>query len=315
MRQADYIEMTTTSIASSGAGAVTLTARTNIPTFSKAFGTQNTDVRYEIEDTVNNTYERGLGRVSSGVLTRTTPQITWDGTTWTDVAPSALTFAGAGSPTSGNIRIRIAPCVADKGANMVARQSTIAGDSSWRDYWISEGRPWTGNGSGAALTANQEYYVPILITMGGVLAGVQFEVTTNVAASNMKHALYNQGSDGLPGTKIVDFVTTATATTGIKTDTASASWTPAGKVALSPGIYWIGYLPSHAISIRCDSSGNSSGISTPLGRKNGYGFGTNANVAGSYSTGLPAIPSLGSAAMGDPGVAGAAWYGLKVTAS
>lgn len=309
MRLEDMCEMTTTVIASAGAGAVTMTAISNIPTFTDLLTSANSDVRYVIEDTTTGEYEIGLGRVSSLVLTRTLPQETrTSGGTVTVLAPSALTFSGGATPTSGNIRIRMSPVSADKGAVMTARQSTIAGDSTWRDYMLTEGYPFYGNGTGSTLTADSEYYIPYELRTGGVLAGVQFEVTTGVGASNMKMAFYNQGSDGLPGTKIVDFTTTATVTATVKTDTSFT------KQKVNPGFFWIGFLPSHAVGIRIAATSNLIG-STPLGRKNGYGYGNYCLIAGSYATGLPAIPSLGSATMGDPGAKGLPWFGLKVTPS
>ena len=110
MRAANFIEETTTSIAgTNGDGAVTLSQITSRPRFSTVLGTQNTTVRYVIEDTVIFKYESGIGHVSSNVLTRTKPQVTWDGTTYTDVGTTALQFGS--SPTSGNIRVRMAPVV------------------------------------------------------------------------------------------------------------------------------------------------------------------------------------------------------------
>lgn len=313
MRSADYVEETTTSIAGAGAGAVTLTAVASTPRFSTVFGTQNTTVRYVIEDTVLKKFEEGIGAVSSNVLTRTLPQTTWDGTTWSPLNPTALAFAAA--PSSGDIKIRMSPVASGIGAaTMPARQVAIAGDTNWRDYPISGNRDFSGGGTGFALTADREYYMPYRIDMGGVLSGVQLEVTSGVAASNIKWALYSSAGDGLPGTKIVDFVTTATVTATIKTDTASASWAPVGKVLLSPGWYYLGWLPSHAISIRGVAGGSGVGYPNPLGRKDGYGYGSHVYVAGTYASGLPAIPSLGAATMQGQSGIGPMFIGLKMVA-
>lgn len=311
MRSADYVEMTTTSIAgTSGDGAVTCTQITNIPTFTIVFGSQATTCVYAIEDTVNKKFERGIGSVASNVLTRTKPQVTWDGSTLDDSNPAALQFGS--SPTSGNIKIRMTPTVSSQSAYRGGANRTVAGDSSWRDYPVSDHWSWTGNGSGGSMTADREYYSYYLLRRGGLLEGVQFDVTTAVGSSNIKWALYSIGSAGLPDQKIVDFVTTATTSTGIKTDTATGSWSPAGPIYLPPGEYAIGFISGHAIGYR--SSGGSPTLNTSFGRRGGYGVGDLIYVSGSYSTGMPATPSLGSATMADPGAfGGKVWVGLKVT--
>lgn len=311
MRSADYVEMTTTSIAGSGAGAVTCTALTNVPTFTTVFGSQATTVRYIIEDTVNKKFEKGIGSVAANVLTRTSPQITWDGTTWSANAPSALAFNAA--PTSGDIRIRMGATTEAQSPVTAGANRTIAGDANWRDYALSAhiGNLQSG-GTGIALVADREYYSYYRVERGGVLTGAQFEVTTAVASSNLKWALYSIGSNGLPTAKIVDFVTTATATTGIKTDTATASWSPAGAVYLPPGEYAVGFISSHATSLRFTGA-LTGGLQSCFGRKDFYGNGDLVFVAGSYTTGLPASPSLGSGTLQSMGVQGRAWLGLKVT--
>lgn len=314
MRSADYVEMTTTSIASSGAGAVTCTQISNVPTFSIVFGAGACIVRYCIEDTVNKTFETGIGSVASNVLTRTKPQITWDGTTLDDSAPTALTFAGGGSPTSGDIKIRIAPTAENLMASLPARQTTIAGDSNWRDYPISAASQFAMSGRLYTLTADREYYSPYYLNSAGSLSGIQFEVMSAIASSNMKLALYSCGSDGLPGAIINTFNPLATATTGIKTDTTSGTWTPGGLIWLTPGWYYVGIIPSHAIAIRgSDADGRvNQTMTNPLGKKDAYGYGPFVYVAGSYTTGLPSTPALGSGTMMSNGTVGLLWLGMKV---
>lgn len=313
MRGADYVEMTTTSIASSGAGAVTCIAITNRPTFTLTLGSAARFVRYVIEDTVNKKFEQGIGSVASNVLTRTRPQITWDGTSWLDAAPSALTFTG--SPTSGDIRIRLAAVAEECGIVMPGFNATIAGDSNWRDYRWGAQRVPGSSGGGQTLTADRENYSYYRLDSSGLLLGMQFEVTAAVALSNLKVSLYDISHTGLPAAKIVDFNTTATTTTGIKTDTTTALWSTGAGVWLTPGWYAIGFISGHAIGIRCD--GTSNGYQqTPAGREGSYGPGPGVYVAGSYSTGLPATPSLGGGSMysGRQDNPGTAWIGLKVVA-
>lgn len=311
MRSADFVEMTTTSIAASGAGAVTCTQIANTPTFTIALGSAAATIRYVIEDTVNKKWEVGIGSVAANVLTRTRPQVTWDGTTLDDSTPTALTFTG--SPTSGDIKIRLAPTAESSPASMPALQTVITGDSTWGSYPWSRIEYQGGNGATLTLTADRECYLAYHLPHAGLLTGAQFKVDTAVASSNLKWALYAIGYDGMPGQKIVDFVTTATTTTGVKTDTATGSWTPAQPVWLTPGWYSIGFISGHAIGIACGGSDSIIQMS-PWGRKDAYGYPSYIYVAGSYSTGLPAIPSLGSGSSNSQGTKRLPWIGLRVVA-
>lgn len=293
MQSADYVAETTTSIAgTSGDGAVTLTAITNRPRLSTVFGTTKRWVRYVIEDTVNHKFEQGIGSVTSNVLTRTRPQVTWDGTTWSDKAPAALQFGS--SPTSGNIVIRLAATAEGTPAVIDARQASVAGDSNWRDYRFSAHCDGAMPAySSMALTADREYYFAHRLDTPGLLSGLQLEVTTLVASSNLKWALYDVGSDGLPGSKIVDGNIIDTSTTGFKADTTKSTWTPSNGIWLNPGWYCIGILPSAAISVR---SANYKGGQTPFGLSSiSYGHGDCIFASGSYATGLPADASAHAA--------------------
>lgn len=311
MRAANFVEETTTSIAgTNGDGAVTLSQITSRPRFSTVFGTPNTIVRYVIEDTVNFKYESGIGAVDTNVLTRTLPQVTWDGTTFTDIAATALQFGS--SPTSGNIRIRMAPVAENAAAIVPQVQSTVAGDS-WHQYQISAAIPW-GSNTGV-VTSGRKYYFPYKLERAGILSGAQFEVTTLGAGGNMKWALYCCGSDGLPAAKIVDFVTTSVNTTGVKTDTATGSWSPAGKKRLSPGWYFIGAICDVSFTARMSAGGATHG-QNPLGRQNGYGAASSIYIAGTYASGLPAVPNLsGGTLLGGNTAPGHVWFGLKLDIS
>jgi len=314
MRAADYVEETTTSIAGTvGDGAVTLTQITSTPRFSTVFGTTARQVRYVIEDTVNMKMEQGIGSVASNVLTRTKPQITWDGTTWKDGNSGAVTAIQFGAaPTSGNVKIRMSATAESQGVNIEVRQNTVAGDTNWRDYAISGHIPWNNNGSGSTLTANREYYACVKVETPGLLSGVQLEVTTAVASSNIALALYELGSTGLPTGKIVDFNGFTTTTTGFKTDTTTSTWTPTGGVWLTPSWYVVGFIASHAIGIRCANNGTCLGA-TPYGNAGGgYGWGDVVYVAGSGTT-LPATPAP-TTMLNGVGTLSKPWIGLKVVA-
>lgn len=319
MRSATNVEMTTTSIASSGAGAVTCTAITGYPSFTQALGAGACSVQYMIEDTVTHEAEWGIGSVAANVLTRTRPQVTWNGvSTWLDAAPSALTFSAGATPTLGNIRIRLAALAEGQGANMRGRNSVITGDANWRDYRISGHNTLQATGTGMVLTADLEIYSPYRLDVAGLLNGWQFEVMTLASGKNLKAALYSCDFNGVPGAKIVDFVTTSLTTTGVKTDTAIASWTPAQAIWLVPGWYYIGVISDSSVAAIRSSVAMTTVSSTesPLGRLTIAAPAGWASVAGSYTTGLPATPSLGAATLlSANGVAGSPlWFGLKVVA-
>ena len=309
MRAADYVEMTTTSIAgTSGDGAVTCTAITNVPTFTIVFGSGAVQVRYVIEDTVNKKFEQGIGSVASNVLTRTKPQVTWDGTTWSDQGPTALQFGS--TPTTGNVKIRLAPLVEDSIRAMAGANTTISGEADWLVFRPSAAGTMAGPSS-RTLTADREYYKAFLLDRPGRLLGIQFQVATAQASSNLKMALLACGVDGLPGQKILDFTTTATTSTGVKTDTATGSWSTGAAIWLNPGWYFIGYIASHAIAIN-GTSGTVTEVSTPLGRGNAYGMTDTCYKAGSYATGLPALPAPTTLAPIN-GADARHIFGLKVT--
>lgn len=311
MRSMDYVEMTTTSIAGTlGDGAITCTAIANTPTFTLAFGAGAATVMYVIEDVVNKKFEKGIGSVAGNVLTRTKPQLTWSGTVFVTNSVVALQFGS--TPASGNVLVRMASLAENSMPATPQPQSLVAGDS-WRDYpFTAHLGANTGNGSGGALTISREYYAAFKVERAGSLAGFQFQVST-AAAGSLKAALYSCGFNGLPAQKIVDFVTTSVSTTGVKTDTATGSWNPTTPPYLTPGWYFLGYISDVACSLLA-FNGNLVASPTPLGRKDAYGYGNVLYIAGSYATGLPAVPALTGGTLLSNGVVGTLpMMGVKVT--
>lgn len=290
MRAANFVEETTTSIAgTNGNGAVTMTAVTGRPRFSTVFGTQATTVRYIIEDTTNGKTEVGIGSVASNVLTRTRPQITWDGTTYDDSTPSPIQFGS--TPTTGNVRIRMAATAEFQGVVLPGVNTTIAGSADWRDYPITNNTHFNPEQSGDVVTVDRMYYSCYRLDVSGLLQGIQVPVTNAVASSGLKMALYSCGVNGLPDRKIVTFNTLDTATTGMKTDTTTGTWSPAGPVWLTAGWYYIGWISNGAITIRGSGSNTFELHRTPLGRHSGYGYGNTVYESGSYASGPPASPA------------------------
>jgi hypothetical protein len=316
---ADYVEETTTSIAgTSGDGAVTTSTSTGYPRFSTVFGAGARTVRYIIEDIVNKKYEQGLGVMNSNVLTRTRPQITWDGTTWKDGKTGAVTALQFGStPTIGNIIVRMGATAQNQSPIVDSFQTVVVGDTVWRDYPISSIMSGDNNGAGTtALTSDRENYAYYPLNSAGLLTAIQFEVVTSSASSNLKLCLYELGTNGLPGNKIVNFNTISTATTGTKTDSTNSTWSTSGPVWLTPGWYVIGFIGNDSTVVIRHSNPSNIKYPTPLGKNGGYGYGAGCWVAGSYAAGMPSLPSLGSGTMYSARAdnPGSAWIGLKVVA-
>jgi hypothetical protein len=317
-RFANFVEETTTSIAgTSGNGAVTLTALANTPRFSTVFGTGTGLasahlVRYVIEDTVNKKYETGLGSidVSTNVLTRTRPQVTWNGTTYNDNAPSALAFGS--TPNSGDIRIRCAMTAEHMAVSMPASPTSVGnfGDTWW-NYPLSAhfGNFRTDDTSAYGYASGLEVYAYYKQETAGRLTGLQFEVTSVTGTVNQDLALYALDANGLPSAKLIAFGVQAISTTGVKTLTSTASWTPAGSLWLNPDWYAVGFLADGNISFKTFGATTTKGLDrTPLGR---YGNTDNGHLV-TKSTVLTAMPAVAS--LGSPGVSdGAIWFGLKVT--
>ena len=317
MRAANYVEETTTSIAgTSGDGAVTLTAITGIPRFSTVFGTQATAFRYVIEDTINKKFETGIGSVSSNVLTRTSPQITWDGSTYDDSTPSPIAFGS--SPTSGDIKIRMSAVAESQGATMpgFGKSSDFTGrDATWGDYPLSgHVTPWSNAGAStnAGTTLNFQYY---RLDYAGLLSGVQVDCTGGVAGRSLIHGLYSIGANGLPNSRIVGFNDLDCSTTAVKTDTTTSTWTTSAPVWLTPGWYAYGFCMSNTganLRMFTNSASNTFSV-TPIGRTSTYaGWKGMLNTTENATTGpVPAVPSLAGAAAN---TSQQLWVGLKVIA-
>jgi hypothetical protein len=312
MRSADYVQETTTSIAgTSGNGAITLTAIAGSPRLSTVFGAQATTVRYVIEDTTLNKFESGIGSVAANVLTRVRPQVTWDGTTWTDGSASAVAALAFGStPAAGNVVVRLAATAEVQGIVIPQIQTQFGGDA-WRDYPTCANYMGVGAGNAMAVNANQIYHHLYKLDRAGNVNGIQLSVGT-AGGTNLKLALYSLGYNGLPDKKIVDFNLISSATTGVKTDTATGTWTPAGPVYLTPAWYVIAWIADAAIQLDGNWSGSTRRGRTPFGVNGGYGDSQVITVPATYASGLPAVASMTGGAL-DTGN-GCFRVGLKVVA-
>lgn len=109
------------------------------------------------------------------------------------------------------------------------------------------------NGNGLttfALTANRLYFAPFFCIATTTFDRLVVYVSTAVAATNLRLGIFNSGSDGFPGTRLLDAGTVASATTGTKEITISQSLT-------ADTVYWLGVVSDGAPSIRVRSNSES----------------------------------------------------------
>ena len=314
MRSANFVEETTTIIGgTNGDGAITLSAIANIPRFSTVFGSQATTIRYVIEDTVNKKFETGVGVVSANILTRTKPQITWDGSVWNDRSPSPLQFGS--TPTLGNIRVRLSATAESQNATIPGFNRTVnANDNTWRDYHVNGALIWNGNGSGnEPLTADRVFYTCRKVEVAGKLDGIAVPISVASAGSSIKIALYSTGVNGLPANRIVTFNNIDASTTGVKIDNETTTWSTGGSVWLTPGWYYLAYVTNGVPAISSNSAPQLGLIGpTPLGRSNAYGWAWTVYESGSYTSGLPDSPNP-SVMIAAQSILSGPWIGLRIT--
>lgn len=313
MRTPDFVEEMAASIAgTSGDGAITTAARGTRPRLSNAIGNGAARVRYTIEQTSTGKLETGVGTMTAGVLVRTRPQVTWDGTTYMDASKGTVVPLQFGAtPAANDVLVRIAATAEMISPAMHGRLKTINGDA-WRDFRVSAHINQAGPGTLPSLTANREYYACYRNDIAGTLDGVQVEVGTAINPSTLALALYNMGTDGLPTTKILDFNVIDTSTSGFKTDTATGTWSSGGPIWLTPGWYMVGFIASAATPLRCAAATSGGGWApTPLGRGSSYGHSDTLWAAGS-GIAMPAAPAPTN--MLAPDSSGSRCYlGLRVT--
>lgn len=241
----DFVEETTTSIAgTSGDGAVTLTAlQTTAPgraRFSNVLGTSTARlVRYTIEDITASAgkFEKGIGSVNNNVLTRTSPRETWDGSTYKTTGATALQFGS--SPTSGNIRVRCSPQSSSLLSSIPFYISSLGDDPGILPQYIS--------GSSAtqiAYSTSTQYFFPYYWTGDGSITQAAVYCSTSSANTHIQCAIYEIGSDGLPGRMLLQFNSMSLASSGVWVkDTTTGTWGGdlASQLWLPPGWYWLSW--------------------------------------------------------------------------
>lgn len=103
-------------------------------------------------------------------------------------------------------------------------------------------------GAAAAVTANTLYALPFMIGRGGTIDRVGVNVSTAVAASNVRMGIY-RNLNGIPGTLVADLGTVATTPAGFKEISGLTA-------KLQPGLHWLAAVFSHAPTVRTLAQAN-----------------------------------------------------------
>lgn len=272
--RASWISHTSTT---GGTGDLTLVRETGKLSWVDVFGSSGTRfVEYVIEEAANNKREAGVGSIalSTGVLARTCPMETQDGTTWDGTVPSKISFGTTG---------------------VVVHTGPIGSYSPLRVPFFPTSSPAAdagycgviGSGINTTVTNDREYYVR-QYWPGGIVTQVAIYVFTAQTGGALKWSIHEIGSDGLPGQKLHGTASSIACTsTGLKTESVS--------FYLPPGYYDTGTIVttssgSLAVGGAYDVLGYCMGASS-------FNYKINAFYkAGSYSTGLPSTAPTGLSA-------------------
>lgn len=216
----EWISKTTST--TGGTGALTLTAATGFPSWSGYFGATGTRVvRYQIQEGAwdgSGKYETGIGilALSTGVLTRSRPTITWTGTVLDNTTPAALSF--------GTTNVEVLLGVAD--GNFAFNSTLLSVD----DIGMPSDNLYNLT-TAAALGADVAIYFPFTWIGSGQVSQVGFRCTTaGTASAAVKIGFFDlEPTTAVGGAKLINPVTiTVGDTTGVKTAAVSGLWLPRG---------------------------------------------------------------------------------------
>lgn len=198
-----------------GTGALTLTSVSGWPSYDDVFGTSATFmVDYTIHDASGVPIEGGVGSVVllTMVLTRTLPQWTWNGTTYDDTSPSALSLA-SGTKTvicapSASTFLAGLPFMSTLGDNLGA--TPLYAYASITTYGLGHQRV--------------EYF-PVPIVKPGPIDRISIRCTTGYTggSSSLHASLFQVGSDGRPGARTIDFGSLGSLTAATLTSTPTTA--------------------------------------------------------------------------------------------
>ncbi len=229
--------------ATGGTGALTLTAAGGLALPASAL-VADSIVEYSIVEYTDSTLatiskaESGHGVISSGnVLTRSVPRTTWNGTTYSQASPSALSFG------TSNVRAYVAP-IAEGGPTAFPKRLDLSANYGANGYVIGANILTQTDLNPAILLANFQYMTPLKLEAGFPLTQIGVEVTTAAASSTVHAAIASVDPlTGNPGRILAVANSLSGVTTGVKMGNITSR-------LFAPGWYWQIFSASHNVAIR-----------------------------------------------------------------
>lgn len=245
--------------ATTGTGTLTLSAVSGFPRFANAFGVGDL-VDYSLLNSSGQPIECGIGTVgASNTLARTYPLVTWDGTTYTNTSPTAISLTGTTTVI----------CTGTPGSENPFIQSFYSGAANQ----AVNSAHMTAESGAVTTAANKLWVIPFQLEVNRPMAGILARVTTAAGTSGTL-GWYRCGSAGLP-TDLLQSGTISTATTGLKSIAFSAYY--------PPGWYYAAIVCDGAAGL---GASNSIPASSPLG-SDGSNLSINALTVANGSITLP----------------------------
>lgn len=264
-----------------GSGTITLAGRTGFPQPTDVWGSSLTKyVAYSIAEYTDSTfatlskYERGIGSIvlSTNVLTRTVPKITWtSGGSYLTGAPSALSFGN----TAANIIITLTAS-----ANNIAPGigASIGNGMTYHNLHtrqvVKSGAATIGLSNGTALFFMAEFSSDIPITTVAVYV-------STFATGKLRVGIYDVNpSTGYPGNLVSELTSSTQIDTG--TSNGAKSVSPASPLWLPNGWYWVCLLANAGPSIWTVDVAGYTGMNSSTGTRE-YTYATKAITYGALS--------------------------------
>ena len=272
MMLCDWVEALATQATSP---VINLAQQAFAPSWRDVFGSSGERlVSYALRSLESGQREGGVGicNLGSHTLARIKPMVTWSGSEYSRAPAGPLAIAD-------NVVVMCAP-LAENWPLATAFMVQSGGAACFLASSVNLGV--------LQLTSQREYYVPMLWTGAGRINQWGVRVSSAVAGTAVKAAVYQVNTDGGPGPQLFAFDNIAPPTaTGFRTIVQSAG------VAVPPGWLYLGLVTSGTPTLSI--------MATPAcGPAPGIGH---FFASGNYGTGMPATPAgLTAASSGRPTV-------------
>jgi len=169
------------------------------------------------------------------------------------------------------------------GSTPDARYYRKVGTSTY-EAWYTAANTGTALTTGA-VTLGRLYAIPFLCPKAITLDRIAFNVTT-LLAGYARAGIYSDTGSLYPGARLLDGGEISTGTTGVKSATINQ--------ALAAGIYWLAFLASVAVTVRCFAVASLIpilGISNALGTAPNLGIYA-AQAYGALPASFPGTPTM-----------------------